>query len=153
MEHIMKFRVLLFDSNDTVRSVLWQFIDSLGYEVFTFTDLSLCPVGKNGSYDCPLSHACSDIILAHEDLREKERIEFLKDSKKRGCKVNNIVILSEGHNEREIETLIKIGCQVIMKPFEFNVLKDWLKSCEKKIKENRVLSSWYMNGLDQSLAN
>ena len=42
----MKYRVLIFDDNDTIRSVLYQFIDGLGYEVFTFTDPSLCPFKK-----------------------------------------------------------------------------------------------------------
>jgi hypothetical protein len=38
-----------------------------------------------------------------------------------------------------------------MKPFDFEVLKDWLKNCEKVIQENRKLSNWIVVGGNQSL--
>lgn len=147
----MKYRVLIFDDNDAVRSVLYQFINGLGYEVFTFTDPSLCPIHQKLICDCPHKSACSDIIIADLNMPKVDGTEFIKDMWKKGCKVKNIAIMSGGLTPEATEEFEKLGCQIFMKPFDFEVLKDWLKNCEKVIQENRKLSNWIVVGGNQSL--
>jgi DNA-binding NtrC family response regulator len=149
----MKYRVLIFEDNDTIRSVLYQFIGGLGYEVFTFTDSSLCPLHKKQFCDCPHKSACSDIIISDLNMPKVNGTEFIKDMWKKGCKVNNIAIMSGDLTSEATEEFEKLGCHILKKPFDFEVLKDWLKNCEKVIQENRKLSNWIVVGGNQSLEN
>jgi len=142
----MRYRVLIFEDNDTIRSALWQFFDSLGYEVFTFPNPSLCPLNEKQFCDCPLDHACSDIILSDINMPRVEGIDFIKIMKRKGCKVNNIAIMSGNWTAEAIEESKKLGFKIIEKPFELEVLKDWLAKCEKGIQKNRKLSKWFMDG-------
>ena len=90
----MKYRVLIFEDNDTVRAVLYQFIDGLGYEVFTFTDPSMCPLHKKQICDCPHKSAFSDIIISVFNLPMVYCSEFIKGMWKSGCMVKYISIWS-----------------------------------------------------------
>ena len=79
--------------------------------------------------------------------------EFVKDMWKKGCKVNNIAIMAGDISPEATEEFEKLGCQILKKPFDFEVLKDWLKNCEKLIQKNRKLSNWIVVGGNQSLEN
>jgi DNA-binding NtrC family response regulator len=147
----MRYRVLIFEDDDSIRSALWQFFDSLGYEVFTFPDPSLCPLNEKQFCDCPLEHACSDIILSDINMPQVKGIDFIKDMKRKGCKVNNIAIMSGDWTIEAIEEAGKFGLKVIEKPFKFEDLEDWLDKCEKGLKENRKLSDWFIYGKKNSL--
>ncbi len=149
----MKYRVLIFEDNDTARSVLYQFIGGLGYEVFTFSDPSLCPLHKKKFCDCPHKSACSDIIISDLNMPKVNGTEFIKDMWKKGCKVNNIAIMSGNVTPEAAEEFEKLGCKIFRKPFDFEDLKDWLRNCEKVIQENRKLSNWIVIGGNQSLEN
>lgn len=138
---MMKFRALIFEDDDAVRGYLRQLIDSLGYEVFTFPDPSVCPLNDKSTCDCPLEQACSDIIISDINMLEMQGLEFIKDMKQKGCKVNHIAIMSGDWTPAAIEEAEKLGCEIIQKPFPSKVVTDWLKKCEKQVKENRKLSN------------
>ena len=140
---MLRYRVLVFEDNDYIRSSLWQFFDSRGYEVFTFPDPSLCPLNEKQYCDCPLKHACSDIILSDINMPMVKGIDFIKNMKRKGCKVKNIAIMSGDWTVEAIEEAGKFGLKVIEKPFKFEVLDDWLNMCESGLKEDRKLSDVY----------
>jgi DNA-binding NtrC family response regulator len=149
----MKYRVLIFEDNDTLRSILYQFIGGLGYEVFTFTDPSLCPLHKKKFCDIPNKSTCSDIIISGFNMPKVNGTEFIKDMWKKGCKVNNFAIMSGNVTPEAVEEFEKLGGKIFRKPFDFEDLKDWLKNCEKVIQENRKLSNWIVVRGNQSLEN
>ena len=70
---------------------------------------------------------------------------------KKGCKVKNIAIMSGELSLEATEEFEKLGCHIFKKPFDFEVLKDWLKNCGKVIQKNRKLSNWIVVGGNQSL--
>jgi len=147
----MRYRVLIFEDDDSIRSALWQFFDSLGYEVFTFPDPSLCPHNEKQFCNCPLEHACSDLILSDINMPQVKGIDFIKDMKRKGCKVKDISIMSGDWTIEAIEEAGKLDLKVIEKPFKFEVMGDWLDKCEKGLKENRKLSNLFINGKKNSL--
>ena len=140
----MRYRILIFEDNDSIRSTLWQFFDSLGYEVFTFPDPSLCPLNEKPTCDCPLQHACSDMIISDINMPVVKGLDFIKSMRRKGCKVTNIAIMSGNWNAEAAEESEKLGFEIIDKPFKLDVLQDWLKKCEQSIQENRKLLNWLM---------
>lgn len=147
----MRYRLLILEDNDTIRSALCEFFNGLGYEVVAFPNPSICPLNAKQFCDCPLEHACSDIIISDINMPEIKGIDFIIDMKRKGCKVNNIAIMSGDWTAEAIEEAGKIGVKIIEKPFELGVIENWLNKCKTGIKENRKLSNWFTNGQNNSL--
>jgi len=62
--------------------------------------------------------------------------------KRKGCKVDNIAIMSGDWTVEATEEAGKFGLTVIEKPFKLEVLRDWLNKCEKGLIKDRKLSDW-----------
>jgi len=46
----MKPRVLIFDENKAISSILKKILDERGFDVFTFTDRGVCPLFHSGNH-------------------------------------------------------------------------------------------------------
>ena len=142
----MKYRLIVLEDNDIIRSALGQFFESLGYEVYSFQDPSLCPLYGKQFCDCPLEHACSDVILSDINMLQVKGIDFVKDMRQKGCKVKNIAVMSGDWTTEAIEQAGKFDIKIFEKPFDLEALKDWLNKCEIGIDEDRKLSNWADSG-------
>ena len=142
----MKYRLIVLEDDDIIRSALWQFFDDLGYEVYTFQNPSLCPLNEKQFCDCPLEQACSDMILSDINMPQVTGIEFIKDMRQKGCRVKNIAIMSGDWTTDAIEEAGNFGVKIFEKPFDLEALIDWLNKCIEGIKENRKLSDWINSG-------
>ncbi len=85
------YRVLIFDDDESVRSMLWQFFDNRGYEVFTFPHPKACPLCDIESCECPLDETCSDIILTDLEMPNMQGIVFLENQLSKGCKCEHLL--------------------------------------------------------------
>ena len=137
----MKFRALIFEDDNAIRSYLRQLFDDFGYEVFTFQDPSICPLNEKHDCDCPVEHACADVIISDNNMQKVDGLDFIKGLKQKGCKVDHIAIMSGDWTPEAIDEAEKLGCKILAKPFRMEAVADWLKKCEKKIKHGRKLST------------
>ncbi len=142
----MKYRLIVLEDDDIIRSALGQFFDSLGYEVYAFQDPSLCPLYGKQSCDCPPEHACSDIILSDINMLQVKGIDFVKDMRLKGCRVKDIAVMSGDWTSKAVEEANKFDVKIFEKPFELEALKDWIDKCETGIHQDRKLSNWVDNG-------
>jgi DNA-binding NtrC family response regulator len=140
-----RIRALVFDDNELICSLLWKFLEKRGYEVFTFLDPDSCPLHRTPSCNCPMDHACVDIIITDINMPNVSGLEFIEDQLKKGCKVKNIALMSGKWSDYEVEYAKRLGCQFFRKPFGLDELNEWLDGCEKKIDTNRALSNWFLD--------
>jgi len=115
----MKPRVLIFGDNDILRSVLKKFLVELGYEVFTYSNPGLCPVFESTDHNCPLDHACADIIISDVNPTQTG-LDLMKDRRQRGCKTKHRALMSGDWTDSNLKYAQEIGCRVFHKPFDFN---------------------------------
>jgi DNA-binding response OmpR family regulator len=141
----MKLRVLIFEDNDSLRSSLKHIFDELGYEVFTFPDPAMCPVFDSVHHNCPLDHACADIIISDVNMPTKTGLELIKDRQERGCKIKFRALMSGEWSDSDLQYAQELGCRVFHKPFNFGEMLQWLDYCGKRIEPDRVLSDWFTN--------
>ena len=141
----MKLRVLIFEDNDSLRTTLEHIFNELGYEVFAFSDPSMCPVFDSVHHNCPSDHACADIIISDLNLPNKSGLEYVKEQQEKGCKVKCQALMSGEWSDSDSQYAQELGCRVFHKPFNFEEMLLWLDDCGKRIAPERVLSDLYTN--------
>lgn len=137
-------RVLIFEDDDSIRSILWSFFDGRGYEVFTFPHPGTCPLSETSVCKCLLDEACTDIIVSDLNMPSKKGIVFLQEQIAKGCRCRHLALMSGEFLPEDIEKASNLGIKVFNKPFSLTDIENWLLDIEKKIEPARKLSDWYI---------
>ncbi len=136
----MRPRVLVFEDNDILRSALEFILDERGYEVFTFSNPSLCQIFDSPDYNCPVDHVCTDIIISDVNMPSKTGLELIKERRQKGCKVKYRALMSGDWTDSDLKYAQELGCRIFHKPFDIREMLKWLDDCVEKINSERRLS-------------
>jgi len=136
----MRLRAYVFDDDENIRTLLSTILMNRGYEVEAFADPKLCPLTLDQSCTCPHGLACCDFIISDLNMPHTSGLDFLETQKRKGCKVENMALISGGWNPLLRRRARELGCQVFDKPFLISELHDWLEGCERRVDPNRKLS-------------
>jgi CheY-like chemotaxis protein len=68
-------RILIFEDNDILRSILKDLLEQLEYEVLTFSNPGLCPAYGPVMHNCPLDEARPDVNICPNRIGTYERAE------------------------------------------------------------------------------
>ena len=136
----MRPRVLIFEDNDILRSTLESILDGRGYEVFTFSNPGLCQIFDSVDHQCPVDHACTDIIISDVNMPSKTGLELIQERRQKGCKVKYRALMSGEWTDSDLKQAHELGCQIFHKPFNISEVLKWLDNCVGKINCERKLS-------------
>ena len=150
MNRPRRIRVLVFEDDESVRTVLWHLLNHKGYEVFTFPDPSHCPLHTHHNCECNLSRACADIIISDINMLATNGLEFIAEQQQKGCRVKHFALLSGDWTPENRMRAVQLNCQVFDKPFATEAFDQWLKSCEAQISLDEGLANWYLPNGDPS---
>jgi CheY-like chemotaxis protein len=131
----MKIRVMVFEDNEYLRSMIKEFLARRGYEVVSFTDPGDCPLLRSDT----CYYACADILISDLSMPNMTGLQFIENQIQKGCRIQNVALMSAAWTNEEQEYAKRIGCQVFNKPFPFDELNLWLDECESRINPHRVL--------------
>ena len=135
----MNPRVLIFDSNEDLSTTLEEILGERGYDVFTFTDGTVCPLFHLDEHIKISKRVCSDIIISDLYLPTIDGLILIKDRIDNGCKVKFRALMSTTWSDEEWQYAQKLGCKLFHKPFDLNEILGWLNDCAKKIDTDRKL--------------
>ena len=124
----MALRVLIFEDNDILRSTLEHILEELGYEVFTFPDPEMCPVYDSANHNCPLDHACADVMISDVNMPTQTGLELIKDRRQKGCKIKYRALMSGDWTDFDLKFAQELGCHVFHKPFNLQRMLQWLQA-------------------------
>ena len=85
MEKKTTYRILIFDDSEEIRSLLYEFFNRRGYEIFSFPNPGVCPISHEKICPCPIGEACSDFILSDLNMPVQQGIDFLEGQIRKGC--------------------------------------------------------------------
>lgn len=139
----MIYRALIFDDDRIVRRLLWHYFDKREYEVFTFPHPKACPLIDTASCTCPLNTSCADIILTDLEMPYIKGLAFLKHQIHKGCKVNNLALMSGNLDESSYHQATTNGIKIFHKPFSINEIDAWVKEREAAIDLHRRLIDFH----------
>jgi DNA-binding response OmpR family regulator len=145
-----RIRVILFDDNPDIRRLLERFLKDRGCEVFVYEDPSLCPLQHSHSCHCSEKEQCADILLTDIDMPHVSGLDFIDSQVIKGCKIQNIGIMSGEWSDLNRQRAKKLGCAVFDKPFSMSVLWEWLNQCMERLDRDTALSNWFRHEGEES---
>ena len=138
-----KLRIILLEDNDNVRTALTMLLASKGYEVFSFSKPTVCPLQLQPFCRCGRNQACTDVILTDLDMPEMDGLRFIENMKIKNCKCRHVAVMSGYLNAEAMFHAVRLGCSAFEKPLDNEVLFQWLDGIEKKIPSSRELCNWF----------
>lgn len=138
-----KLRVILLEDNDNLRTVLKMLLTGRGYEVFSFSKPTVCPLQIQPACRCKRHQSCTDVILTDLDMPEMDGIRFIKNLKKKNCKCRHVAVMSGDLNSETLYQAVKLGCSAFEKPFDKETLFSWLDNIERTGQYSRELCDWF----------
>ncbi len=139
----MRLRIILLEDNDSVRTVLKMLLTRKGYEVFSFSKPTVCPLQLQPACRCNHNQACTDVILTDLDMPEMDGLRFIKNMKMKNCKCRHVAVMSGNLGADDMYQAVRLGCSAFEKPLEKDALFQWLDGIERKIPPSRQLCNWF----------
>lgn len=139
-----KPRAVVFDDDDSIRSLLRHFLLMRDYEVLSSEDpTSVCAVNGRGRDFCGGGEACCDILITDVNMPGANGIDLLEQQSRKGCKlaIRNKLVISGALEDGDRERLQPFGYALFLKPFTLRSLTAWLAGCEQRYDLSRPLSS------------
>ena len=135
----MNPRVLIFDYNEDLSITLKNILGERGFDVFTFTDGTVCPLFHLDDHIKISDRVCSDMIISDLYLPTIDGLILIKDRIENGCKVKFRALMSTTWSDDDWKYAHKLGCKLFRKPFDLKEVLKWLDDCAKKIDVDRKL--------------
>ena len=138
----MKLRAIIIDDDENCRKLLAKVLERESYEVFSFPDPCACPLYMNPTCICPHEHACGDFLITDNKMPRMSRLEFVEHQSRRGCKgiVKNKAVISGTWSAAELLKAEQLECKTFRKPYNLNLLLEWISEREKQIPVARELT-------------
>ncbi|ODS31231.1 MAG: two-component response regulator [Candidatus Scalindua rubra] len=136
----MRIRAVVLDDEDVIRDLIYDILKKRGYEVYAFSEPFFCPTYLDSECPCPVEHICTTIIITDINMPNMTGLEFIEHQKGKGCKVQNVAVMSGSWTGDEIEHAKSLGCYMFNKPFKVDEIEKWLDECEKELDRNSKLS-------------
>jgi CheY-like chemotaxis protein len=136
------FRILLFDDNSLVRSLLGKLLLNQGWEVFSFPEPEACPLHHSAGCTCNLPEICADAIVTDLAMPGMDGCTFVLELLKKGCRIQHVAILTDNQDTALLAKARASGVAVFNKVDGFNPVLDWLKEIEARSVSQRQLTQW-----------
>ena len=139
-----KPRAIVFDDDESVRSVLTRYLRARGYEVLAEAcPAGLCATDGEGQDFCRGETPCCDVLITDIDMPGADGVALLEHQARKGCRVDarNKAVMSglvDDHNRQRVQQL---GCSVFELPDALAQLAEWLAGCESRQDLSRQLAS------------
>jgi DNA-binding NtrC family response regulator len=138
-----KLRIILLEDNDNLGTVLEMLLTRRGYEVFSFSKPTVCPLQIQPSCQCKRGQACTDVILTDLDMPEMDGFRFIENIKKKNCKCRHVAVMSGNLSAVAMYQAANLGCTMFEKPFDEEALFRWLDNIEQTGQYSRELCNWF----------
>ncbi len=136
-----KLRAIVIDDMAFCRELLTDVLETRGYEVLSFADVTFCNLFPPRNAKCPNQNGCADFLLTDNRMPLMQGIDLLEQQAQGKChiKTTNKAIFSAHWSREERETAEQFNCKVFHKPYSLAALETWLDEQEKLVPTNRTL--------------
>lgn len=83
-------------------------------------------------------------MITDIDMPNVSGLDFIDGQVRKGCKIQNIAIMSGAWSKLKVERAKDLGCEVFKKPFTLSALTEWLDKCEEQMDQGKDLSNWFL---------
>jgi hypothetical protein len=133
---VRKPRVVIFNDSGFIQHELTAFFHNKGYETFIVTESVTCPIyGKKKNEICAGPVLCCDIMVAVQDVEQRNSIDLFNRQFRIGCKLTsrNKTIITRSPVRDRIDHITARGITIFENPLDFGVFEAWVKDCESRM--------------------
>lgn len=138
-----KLRIILLEDTEAIRRSMTKMLENRGFEVFSFSNPSICPLLLEPECRCNETQTCTDIIVSDMDMPEMTGLTFIENQRRKNCKCQHVALMSGFWTEENLVHAQELDCKVFVKPFPFNDLIEWIDEIQKRLKPSRKLGMWF----------
>ncbi len=138
-----KLRIVLLEDNDIVREVLHASLTHRGYEVYVFSDPTICPLQALPACRCTENQSCTDVILTDLDMPGMDGFQFIENLKSKNCKCRHVAIMSAWISPLDMHRARQLDCKIYEKPFRMELFIKWLGDVQQVLAPSRELCNWF----------
>ena len=137
-----RMRILFFEDNAIVRLQVRRALWKHGWEVISFPDPAACSLYQCASCACHAAEVCADAIVTDFDMPHLDGLTFVKELLEKGCRIENLAMLSEIQDKTALARAKALGLSVFSKAEGIPALLEWLQHVETQIQSERRLICW-----------
>lgn len=135
----------MFEDDPDIQQMVNLLLETNGCEVFTYEDPSQSLLQQEHDCQCKDNEVCADIVITDIDMPFVSGLDFIEEQIQKGCKVENIAILSGAWTDENEKRARALGCEVLKKPSFFSELSDWIEKCLARMGKQPNLSNWFID--------
>jgi len=139
----IRLRVILLEDRKTVLTLMKEFFDDRGYEIFSFSNPAICPLQLIPECRCTENQTCTDVIVSDLNMPNMTGLRFIENQRNKNCKCKYVAMISAHWAEEDLELAHRLGCRTFTKPLFFDDLDVWLDDVEYSIDPRRELHTWF----------
>lgn len=134
-----RLRILLFEDNRLLRSMLHRMFLEQGWEVLVYPDPERCPLRQAAHCTCDHAEVCADVIVSDLQMPHVDGLTFVHDLLEAGCKVRHLAMFTASEDTAELEKAAALGFAIFSKADGLSALLEWLHNVERLINGGRAL--------------
>ncbi len=134
-----RLRILLFEDNRLLRSMLHRMFLEQGWEVLVYPDPAHCPLRHAARCACDSPQVCADVIVTDLEMPDVDGLTFVRDLLGAGCRVRFLAMFTAADDPAELAKAKDLGFAVFSKVDGLTALLKWLHEIERLINGGRAL--------------
>jgi CheY-like chemotaxis protein len=143
MKITTQLRVIILEDSKAILTLLKEVFGDRGYEIFAFSNPSICPLQLIPECRCAENQTCADLIVSDLNMPTMSGLRFIRNQRQKNCKCKYVALISSSWTEEDLELAQQLGCKTFTKPLLFDDLEEWLDSVEYSVDPQRELRSWF----------
>ena len=136
-----RLRILLFEDNKLLRSVMCRLLREQHWEVICYPDPEGCPLRHATKCTCSRTQVCADVIVSDLEMPHIDGFTFLHDLLETGCKVPFVAMFTACEDEARLAPAKALGIVVFSKLVGLKPMLEWLRQVETRVDDKRLLTS------------
>lgn len=131
----MGLRVVIFEEDTSLLSLLTLYLRNKGHEVQGFLDPYSCPLYHQERCTCPAQTPCAEAVIVNSRNPLLGNLDILLDQDHKGCKLprENKAIMCASFLKGQEEQIQVLGFSTIKKPFRLAKIEEWLSACAARL--------------------
>jgi CheY-like chemotaxis protein len=125
----MKARIVLYHSEDSVRTLLSAILKNKGYEVRSYPEPEGCPLYSGKDQMCTHGLPEGDALILYDRLPRMSGLNFLRVLMETGC-IDSFpfrAVMAPVWFQRDLTQARQLGCKTIEMPLALQEIFHWLE--------------------------
>ena len=93
MNRTTQLRVILIEDSKAILTLMKEFFGDRGYEIYAFSNPSICPLQLIPECRCAENQTCTDLIVSDLNMPTMTGLRFIRNQRQKNCKCKYVAMI------------------------------------------------------------